>query len=57
MRGVTRRWPGGVTVSNRQLDLFGFMPEVTVRHEVRESNLGLYDYERSVAELGLVRTF
>ena len=48
---------GRVTVSNRQLDLFGFMPEVTVRHEVRESNLGLYDYERTVAELGLVRTF
>ena len=48
---------GRITVSNRQLDLFGFMPEITVRHEVRESNLGLYDYERSVAELGLVRTF
>ena len=48
---------GRITVSNRRLDLFGFMPEITVRHEVRESNLGLYDYERSVAELGLVRTF
>ena len=48
---------GRITVSNRRFDLFGFMPQVTVRHEVRESNLGLYDYERSVAELGVVRTF
>ena len=48
---------GRITVSNRHIDLFGFMPEVTVRHEVRESNLGLYEYERSVAELGMVRTF
>ena len=48
---------GRITVSNRQLDLFGFMPEITVRHEVRESNLALYGYERSVAELGLARTF
>ena len=48
---------GRVTVSNRHIDLFGFMPEITVRHEVRDSNLGLYEYERSVAELGLVRTF
>ena len=48
---------GRITVSNRHIDLFGFMPEVAVRHEVRESNLGLYEYERSVAELGVVRTF
>ena len=48
---------GRVTVSNRQIDLFGFMPEITVRHEVRDSNLVLHDYERSVAELGLIRTF
>ncbi len=48
---------GRITVSNRHIDLFGFMPEITVRHEVRESNLELYEYERSVAELGVVRTF
>ena len=48
---------GRVTVSNRHIELFGFMPEITVRHEVRKSNLALYDYERSVAELGVVRTF
>ena len=48
---------GRITVSNRHIDLFGFMPEVTVRHEVRDSNLGLYEYERSVAELGVVRSF
>lgn len=48
---------GWITVSNRRVNLFGFMPEITVRHEVRKSNLDLYDYERSVAELGVVRTF
>ena len=48
---------GRITVSNRHIDVFGFMPEFTARHEVRESNLGLYEYERSVAELGVVRTF
>ena len=57
VKGVSETLAGRITVSNRQLDLFGFMPEITVRHEVRESNLGLYDYERSVTELGLVRTF
>ena len=48
---------GQLKVSNRQIDLFGFMPELTVRHEVRDSNIALYDYDRSVAELGLIRTF
>ena len=48
---------GRVTVSNRHIDLFGFMPEVTVRYEERDSNLNLYDYDRVVAELGVVRTF
>ena len=48
---------GQISVSNRQIDLFGFMPELTVRHEVRDSNLGLYDYDRTVGELGLIRTF
>ena len=33
------------------------MPEVTVRHERRDSNLPLYDYTRTVGELGMVRTF
>ena len=48
---------GRVTVSNRHIEWLGFMPEITVRHEVRKSNLALYGYERSVAELGVVRTF
>ena len=48
---------GRIAVSNRHIELFGFMPELTLRHEVRESNLDLYDYERSVAELEVVRSF
>ena len=52
-----RTLAGRITISNRQVELFGFMPEVTVRHERRYSNLKLYDYTRTVGELGVVRTF
>ena len=48
---------GRITVSNRHVEMLGFMPEVTLRYEVRESSLALYDYKRSVVELGAVRTF
>ena len=33
------------------------MPEITIRHERRRSNLDLYDYKRTVAEMGVVRSF
>ena len=52
-----------ITVSNRRLDWFGFSPQITLRHERRDSNLDLYDYRRTVAEFSsqaaraLVRTF
>ena len=46
-----------VTVSNRNVELFGFMPEVTLRYERRYSNVALYDYTRTVGELGVVRSF
>ena len=46
-----------ITVSNRNVELFGFMPEVTLRYERRYSNLALYDYTRIVGEFGVVRSF
>ncbi len=46
-----------VTLSNRNIELFGFMPEITLRYERRNSNLALYEYTRSAAEIGLVRSF
>ena len=52
-----RTLAGRITVSNRHVELFGFMPEVTLRHERRDSNLKLYSYTRTVGELGVVRTF
>ena len=52
-----RTLAGQVKVSNRHIELFGFMPEITLRHERRSSNLDLYDYTRSVAEIGVVRSF
>ena len=52
-----RTFTGRVTVSNRNVELFGFMPEITLRHERRESNLALYDYTRTAGELGVVRSF
>ncbi len=48
---------GHVTVSNRRLDAFGFMPEVTLRHVRRKSNINLNSYERTVLELGVRRSF
>ena len=52
-----RTLTGEIKASNRHVELFGFMPEITVRHERRGSNLDLYDYERTVAEIGVVRSF
>ena len=52
-----RTLAGRIKVSNRHIELFGFMPELTVRHERRSSNLSLYDYKRNLVEVGLVRTF
>ena len=46
-----------ITVSNRRIDWFGFSPQVTLRHERRDSNLDLYDYRRTVGEFSLIRTF
>ena len=48
---------GRISVSNRNFEVFGFMPEITARRERRNSNLSLYRYTRSVVEFGLVRTF
>ena len=52
-----RSWAGHVGVSNRHVDVFGFMPRATLRHERRRSTVGLFDYTRTVVELGLVRSF
>ena len=52
-----RTLAGRIKVSNRHIELFGFMPELTVSHERRSSNLSLYEYKRNLVEVGLVRTF
>ena len=52
-----RTLAGRITVSNRNIEVLGFMPEITLRHERRESNLALYDYTRTVGEIGVVRSF
>ena len=52
-----RTFAAWITASNRNVELFGFMPEITLRHERRRSNLDLYDFTRNVAEIGVVRTF
>ena len=48
---------GRIKLSNRHIELFGFVPELTVKHERRSSNLSLYDYRRNLVEVGVVRTF
>ena len=52
-----RTLAGQIKASNRHIELFGFMPEIAIRHERRRSNLDLYDYKRTVAEIGVVRSF
>ena len=52
-----RTLAGRITASNRNIELFGFMPEVTLRYERRYSNIALYDYTRTVGEIGVVRSF
>ena len=52
-----RTLAGWVRISNRYVELFGFMPEITVRHERRDSNLPLYDYKRTAGEFGVVASF
>ena len=52
-----RTLAGRMKVSNRHIELFGFMPELTVSHERRSSNLSLYEYKRNLVEIGLVQTF
>ena len=52
-----RTLAGRMKISNRHIELFGFMPELTVKHERRSSNLSLYDYKRNLIEVGVVRTF
>ena len=48
---------GWLRLSNRYVTLFGFMPEITVRYERRDSNLALYDYDRTAGEFGVVASF
>ena len=52
-----RTLAGRMKVSNRHIELFGFMPELSFKHERRSSNISLYDYKRNVVEVGVVRTF
>ena len=46
-----------LSVFNRALTVYGFSPEVSVIHEIRETNAQLYDYKRTSGELRVVRQF
>lgn len=52
-----RTWSARASVYNRGITLMGFSPEVSVVHEVRETNAQLYDYERTRGEVRFVRQF
>ena len=52
-----RTLSGQIKVSNRNVEIFGFMPELTARYETRSSNLELHNYKRTIVELGVVRRF
>ena len=46
-----------LSVHNRGLAWRGFSPQLSVVHEVRDTNAQLYDYERTGGELRFVRVF
>ena len=46
-----------LSVYNRALTFYGFSPQVSLIHEVRETNAQLYDYKRTGGELRVVRQF
>ena len=48
---------GWLRLSNRYIEWRGFMPEITIRYEHRDSNLSLYDYSRTAGEFGVVASF
>ena len=52
-----RTWSVRASVHNRGITLFGFSPEVSAVHEVRETNAQLHGYERTRGELRFVRQF
>ena len=56
-RRLDRTLAGQIRALNRRIELFGFTPEITLRHERRSSNIDLYDYERTAGEVRFVRLF
>ena len=52
-----RTWSARASVHNRGVTLYGFSPEVSVVHEIRESNAQAHGYERTRGELRFVRLF
>ena len=45
------------SVHNRAIAWKGFSPQLSLVHEVRDTNAQLYDYERTGGELRFVRVF
>ena len=56
-RREDKRYIGRLKLSNRGIELFGFMPTFSVVHERRKSNYPLNEYQRTYGEFGLVRIF
>lgn len=52
-----RTWSVRASVFNRGITLYGFSPELSAVHEVRETNAQALDYERTRGELRFVRQF
>ena len=52
-----RTWAARLSVHNRAIAWRGFSPQLSLVHEVRDTNAQLYDYERTGGELRFVRVF
>lgn len=46
-----------VSLSNTNIDIYGFTPVVTFTHTDRTSNIALFEYRRNRVEIGVVRNF
>ena len=56
-RRADRNYNLRLSVFNRALTFYGFSPEVSLIHDVRETNAQLYDFKRTSGELRVVRQF
>ena len=60
LAGVVRedtRYVGGIGLTKRDLDLFGFAPELSYTYVRNGSNIAMYDYDSHSMDIRLTKNF